>query len=129
MHLPRYLFWQSWQLFLLAGVVLNVAPAWMFFCVCVTFMICMVVLQIALGKSTQFGVFKLRVELAHKHFADCRSLIEGGKVVRLNTKRGKLFVEQVITPIALYFKKIYDQCASVYDPKSQVGGRVLANYF
>ncbi len=85
-----YMAWMSWQLFLMFSAVLLVS----------------VVAYHFAERLPRAKIRKIRdqVDILFNNF---RNLVEGSKELQLNAKRGTFFVDEVITPDAQKFRKMY----------------------
>lgn len=103
-----YMAWLSWQLF-------------------VMFALCLIVSVVSYGLAERRPLIQLRkireqMEILYEHF---RSLIEGSKELQLNSSRGSMFIEGVITPGAGNFKDLVIKSLSTYTWVQNVGTSIF----
>jgi len=103
-----YMAWLSWQLF-------------------VMFALCLIVSVVSYGVAERRPLMQLRkireqMEILYEHF---RSLIEGSKELQLNSSRGTMFIEGVITPGARNFKDLVIKSLSTYTWVQNVGTSIF----
>jgi putative ATP-binding cassette transporter len=67
---------------------------------------------------SQLAKVREHIEDLYLHF---RNLIEGGKELRLNAERGKLFVDTLIAPKAMEFRKALSACVTQFAWIGEIG--------
>lgn len=103
-----YMAWLSWQLL-------------------VMFALCLVVSLVGYVLAERRPLAQLRrireqMEILYEHF---RSLIEGSKELQLNVGRGRMFIDDVITPGARDFKDLVVSSLSTYTWVQNVGTSIF----